>query len=648
MPFQFDTGGTLDVGLEAYWKLDELSGTRFDEKASNDLADNNSVGNNTGQVSNAAQFVRANSTYLNIADNAALSTGDIDFAFACWVYLDTINPGNDMRILGKGPAAGTREYTLDFEDSTDKFVFQVGGSGLARADSFGALSTGTWYFVVCEHDSVANTVSIQVNNGTIDSTAFVGGPSDTAGDFRMGINENTQSFSALGGRIDEAGFWKKTLIAQERTDLYNSGNGQTFDLGVVQTIVSDTNVEGEVTKTIDSDVTVLDGVVSETIDADTDVLTVSPNQTITSDTSVPGEVSQTIDADTIVKQVDITEPIGSASEVVLVASPTLTSDTHILAREVELTFFKESDLGTPVGTLSAPIDFDTVEAGTVEFNPDNSFVLFNDKGGVLNSFDAKNVTISVLQLDILDELVGSSNGTASQFFTVAFPPVINDVNRITVKVNDVNWTLVSTFTGFSPTDEIYIINTTTGTVTFGDGTQGKVPPNGNTIKVSYTPNTIHAGKEVSEDLWVSVQSLTTIANDVTVELEARMPLGITQVQVFHAPVVTAVSGVFLKFDPNRLGTNFFSGGSFDDQSGIITLGTSLPNTNDVLVDYTYTIADDAEGDFTAIGKLTSHVFANPIPSNNAKKLNFKIAPPSTASPSGGTAINFKIRIEYQE
>ena len=75
------------TNLEAWWKLDEESGTRDDAHGSNDLSDNNTVGFTAGKYSNAASFILANSEYLSIGDNNSLSTGDIDFTLGCWVEI---------------------------------------------------------------------------------------------------------------------------------------------------------------------------------------------------------------------------------------------------------------------------------------------------------------------------------------------------------------------------------------------------------------------------------------------------------------------------------------------------------------------------------------------------------------------------------
>ena len=99
----------------AFWKLGEASGTRVDSIGSNDLTDNNTVTQAAGKIGNCAQFTAANSEYLSIADNAALSTGDIDFSIVFWVYFDSTPSFAD--VIAKW-AAGEQEYVVEFGSNT--------------------------------------------------------------------------------------------------------------------------------------------------------------------------------------------------------------------------------------------------------------------------------------------------------------------------------------------------------------------------------------------------------------------------------------------------------------------------------------------------------------------------------------------------
>ena len=227
--FSPDGGCTLVTSLTAHWDLDEASGTRVDAKGANDLTDNNTVTQATGIVSNAAQFTSATTEYLSLADNAALSTGDIDYTFAAWVYLDTI--AGDTGIVNKHNTLNQKEYMMT--TTTTQFRWFVSNDGTAEsnvlASTFGNLSTATWYFVVVYHDSVNNLIGISVNNGAFDTTAHSTGSFDSTSPFELGRRDDAGATVYLNGRMDETGFWKKMLTSQELTDLYNGGSGNTYN-----------------------------------------------------------------------------------------------------------------------------------------------------------------------------------------------------------------------------------------------------------------------------------------------------------------------------------------------------------------------------------------------------------------------------------
>lgn len=217
-------------GLISYWKLDEASGTRVDSHTGgNDLTDNNTVTQVAGKISNAGQFTLANSEHLSRADNISLSTGDIDFTIAGWVYLDT-KPG-EMGLFGKYTIGGNqREYLVSYESGGDRFRFYISNNGTATttidANNLGSPSTGTWYYIVAWHDATANTINIQVNNGTVNSTAHTTGAFDSSSSFNIGAIGDPLLYH--NGRVDEVGFWKKVLTSDERTQLYNGGSGLAY------------------------------------------------------------------------------------------------------------------------------------------------------------------------------------------------------------------------------------------------------------------------------------------------------------------------------------------------------------------------------------------------------------------------------------
>lgn len=216
----------LTDDLISYWELNEASGNAIDAHGSNDLTDNNTVGSAAGKINNARSFVSANTEFLSRATNADLETGDIDFTFSAWVNIS--DKSTFRGFITKQQA--DIEYILRYDSSTDRLAFYVSsdGSGFTSvsANNFGSPSTSTWYFVTCWHDAAANTINIQVNNGTPNSASH-----------STGVKVGTNGF-AIGGRasggelwdglIDQVGFWKRKLTDGERTELYNSGNGLSY------------------------------------------------------------------------------------------------------------------------------------------------------------------------------------------------------------------------------------------------------------------------------------------------------------------------------------------------------------------------------------------------------------------------------------
>lgn len=193
-------------GLVAYWKLDEASATRLDSKGTKHLTDVNTVTSNTGKIGNAGQFTATSSEYLDIANNAALSTGNLDFTFSSWVYMDSKN--GYSTIIGKwGPSgnAAELEYSLRYLAATDRFQFLISdGTTITtvNANALGSPSTGTWYFIVAWYDSAADTLNTKVNNGVVDSLTQTAGSRDTSYHFVLG-RAGEYPGDYWNGRIDE-------------------------------------------------------------------------------------------------------------------------------------------------------------------------------------------------------------------------------------------------------------------------------------------------------------------------------------------------------------------------------------------------------------------------------------------------------------
>lgn len=214
----------LLTNLVAYWKLDESSGNAVDSHS------NGLTLTNTGTLGYAAAKINngisndASAKYLVRADEALLRCGGSSFTFAAWFYA---NAGTNMQILSKdGSVAGAnRAYTMDqTAGATPGIRFYINGTSIVSRTA----AAGAWHLVVGWWDATTQKNSIQVDNGTVATLAGTVTPTDGTASFRIGAREYSGFEGYLNGLVDEVGFWKRVLLEDERTRLYNSGNGLSY------------------------------------------------------------------------------------------------------------------------------------------------------------------------------------------------------------------------------------------------------------------------------------------------------------------------------------------------------------------------------------------------------------------------------------
>ena len=189
--------------------------------------DINSVGSSAGKQGNAASFVDTYSEHLSINDTASLSMGDMDFTIGGWVFLNGVTGLRTM--IAKGASNGANnnfEYALEYDSSSSQFYFSVGNGTTHGAVVNTTPSNYTWYFLVGWYDSTNDTLNLQVNDGTPVSASYTGGSFDSS--YKMTIGKLSEYPGGyFNGSIDEVFVYKRLLSAEERTWLYNSGNGHT-------------------------------------------------------------------------------------------------------------------------------------------------------------------------------------------------------------------------------------------------------------------------------------------------------------------------------------------------------------------------------------------------------------------------------------
>ena len=625
---------------------------------------------------------------------------DTDFAFVTEMSVAVASPGLDMHTFGQYFGGdvdnNTTQYAQTFEPSVSgelskiqvglkRSVSQTGGSITVEVQEVNGSNEPNGVVLATEAIPDANitvdedtdlpsnidvifSIPTSVVQGTRYAIVLKFNDASGVGSYFV-YNSNSQDPYANGTLFkstDSGSSWVDQSKDMQLLTFISEPTIQTIDsdsqieVVQIQTLDSDAFVGQETIKTIDSDADIKSEQ-SQTIDSDSQI-GVSSEQTIDSDSHVKAEQEEVIYADTTV-EAESEQTINSSAAVLatiakqisgggFVSTPvtkTIQSDAQIIIQSPELKLYASSSPTIEVGTPTNPIVFSGVIAGEEFEHPSNPFYLWNDKGGSLNAVDARQITLSVLSFEIQDELMGVSNGNANQTFTTAFSPVIEDAtdHPVVVRVNGAVWTMVDTLATAGSNDTLYTFDYSTGIVTFGDGVNGKIPDAGATIEVTYSPQDTQHGFQVEESSWLGVRSTGVISNPVSVNLERVISLDNTSLQVTKQNI-TAVSGVFLNTDPNGLGTNYFTGGSFNSVTGVITLGTALPSLNtEVFVNYTYAVVDDIEPDYTQLGPDDTHEFANPIPKNNAKHIYLRLVPPANSSPSGLVNIKFKIKLDFK-
>lgn len=163
----------------------------------------------------------------------------------------------------------------------------------------------------------------------------------------------------------------------------------------------------------------------------------------------------------------ITVPMGALFYVDIV-TPESTTTKRLL-------FTSQEDVVVPAATVSGS----TTTPGTIT-------TLFAHGEDV--SLRAGNEAIGAQ--DVAGELLGSSDGSTNQVFTLSENQVVDGSVTIYVKNGDyyVSWDQVDHIVDYGPTDTVYELVTDADnyvSVYFGDGVSGAVPANGETIKAVY-------------------------------------------------------------------------------------------------------------------------------------------------------------------
>lgn len=205
--------------------LNETSGTRADSSGNaQSFTANGTISSAAGKVNTGLSGSGTSGDYLSRTSEAALVTGDIDFWVSCWVKLSSI--AADQGFISKW-ATSNQEYTLWFDSAAKRFKFSVSSTGsnttTATLNQTYDVQAGAWYLLNAWHDSVANVIGVQVNNGYKEETSYSSGVY-ASGTAPVTIGAKGTA-NPLNGVIDMARFWKRVPTESDLMALWAGGAG---------------------------------------------------------------------------------------------------------------------------------------------------------------------------------------------------------------------------------------------------------------------------------------------------------------------------------------------------------------------------------------------------------------------------------------
>jgi len=220
------TNAALTDNLVSYYNFDEASGNLIDQKGNNDGTNTGADYGYDGIIIDSYNF-NGTSDYVEIADSAELDLSG-NFAIGGWFKVEG-NGGGSVpgSAISKWWDGTTRAFDLRINQASISFDWRPSGAG---ADSIVektglSLNNGSFHYIAIVY---ADTKMIIYLDGTNVAETTASSINQNNANIRLGAYSHTSSTGFFDGRVDELGFWDRTLTSDEITELYNSGDGSTY------------------------------------------------------------------------------------------------------------------------------------------------------------------------------------------------------------------------------------------------------------------------------------------------------------------------------------------------------------------------------------------------------------------------------------
>jgi hypothetical protein len=236
------TPGNLISGLLDYWKMDETNGNILGIYAGKTFTVSGAVSNATGKVYTTSRlFPGVGTLGVGLRNDLDVRFGDNDVTFALWwnQYTIPIGSGNNMYHYLWQQDDYSGGYTIGLNRADQLFV--QSGSGSNQFDTLHSESvlqpTNTWHFAIVWYDrnEIANTrtlnakVYTRINGVDTITTSSTPVSAHTSGGFPARIGSSYTNDNVMEGLIGPIAVWNKILTVEEMAELWNSGNGLTYE-----------------------------------------------------------------------------------------------------------------------------------------------------------------------------------------------------------------------------------------------------------------------------------------------------------------------------------------------------------------------------------------------------------------------------------
>lgn len=214
--FQVDAGSTLTTSLVSYWKLD---GNSNDFNASNNGTDTVITYQSSPAIkTQSANFASASSSKIVLTQP---SFGSADRSVSFWINTGT-NTANQNFIGNRNDSVAW--WRVLTKDSTH-FYYET-QSNLVTSNAI-TFANSAWHHVII---TMSGTTMAFYFDGSAagGATVTASNTNSSSNEMQFGASHHSGYTDFYNGNLDEIGVWTKTLSAQEISDLYNGGAGNTM------------------------------------------------------------------------------------------------------------------------------------------------------------------------------------------------------------------------------------------------------------------------------------------------------------------------------------------------------------------------------------------------------------------------------------